>query len=87
MIQGSGGSKKEQRKAQSTEESGTAFNKEFMDQALEYFKPGAKATVKGEFDPARYLRENPDVAADPRFSQDPVSRHLKSNPRRYRRVI
>jgi hypothetical protein len=61
----SGGGTKSNQKSQqnSSQESGTRFNQDFLDQALAYFNP--KRTTAGQFDAATYLKQNPDVAADP----------------------
>ena len=70
-ISGSGSSNKSKSKSQSTQESGTKYNEDFLNRAREF------AAGKGSpiFDSARYLKEHPDVAADPYFGQNPEAHY------------
>lgn len=68
-----GGSKskqKSQSQQTSTSESGTKYNQDFLEQA-KMFAGGQR------FDTARYLKENPDVAADEYFARNPLEHYLK----------
>lgn len=68
-----GGSKsksKNQSQQTSSSESGARYNEDFLEKA-KLFAAGKS------FDANRYLKENPDVAADPSFLANPLGHYLK----------
>lgn len=61
-------------------EAGIAEQSRQFDELVKLMQPYVQAgagTVGGEFDAAQYLRDNPDVAASPYFSQNPLEHYNK----------
>ena len=69
-ISGSGSSQKSKQKSQSTQESGTKYNEDFLNQARAFASGGG-----GGFDAAAYLRDNPDVASNPYYGSRPLEHY------------
>ena len=64
-----GGSKSKSKSSQ-TSESGVKYNEDFLNKATNW-------AGQGNFDAAAYLRDNPDVAGDPYWSQRPFEHYTE----------
>jgi len=70
-VGGSGSKQKSKSQQTSSSESGTQYNDDFIKRATEFAGGNGKI-----FDAARYLKENPDVAADATYGTKPYQHYL-----------
>lgn len=72
-----GSQSKQKNKSQQTSssQSGTRYNEDFLNRALE-FASGKQSQSRENFDAGAYLKAHPDVAADTNYAADPYQHYL-----------